>query len=340
MNVKHLLILCAAVFAVGCGSGNSRDEQANGSIKSVDAPKPGEEFKVALLTPGSVFDSGWNALAYDGLQEIQKQMNATVTYKESKESDIPDDMRSYARHGYNLVFGHGFEYNKPAMKVAKDFPDTVFMTSSGGETAKNVGAFRFELEQGFYLAGYLAGLQTRTGVIGSVAVQNYPSIVSTLKAFEAGAKASNPACKVLPPVYFGTEGDVTGAKQATERILAERADIVIHQANAAAQGVFDACKEKNVLAFGSNADQNSNPSGVILGSAVIIAKPAFLELAKQVKAKQFTGGIVKFGMDKGAIDFVLNPKLADRVPVDQQQKLKTVAADIKSGKIVVPEDKF
>ena len=25
------------------------------------------EFKVALLTPGSISDAGWNALAYDGL---------------------------------------------------------------------------------------------------------------------------------------------------------------------------------------------------------------------------------------------------------------------------------
>ncbi len=324
---------------MGC-SNNAPTDEPGSTVKSVSPPKPGQEFQVALLTPGTVYDSGWNALAYAGLQEIEKTMQASVTNKESKGADIADDMRTYGRKGYNLVFGHGFEYNEPAMKVAKDFPDTVFVTSSGGGTAKNVGAFRFELEQGFYLAGYLAGLQTRTGIVGSVSVQNYPSIVSTLKAFEAGAKAANPGLKVLPPVYFGTEGDVTAAKQATEKLIAAGADVIIHQANAAAQGVFDACKEKNVIALGSNADQNANESGVVLASATIVAKPAFLELAKEVKAKTFVGGVVKFGMDKGAIDFVLNPKLSSRVRLDQQQKLKAVADDIKSGKLVVPEDKF
>ena len=339
MKFKPLLLLLAVGTVIGCG--NEAPETPVGStVKSMTPPKPGEEFQVALLTPGTVYDSGWNALAYAGLQEIEKQMHASVTNKESKGADIVDDMRTYGRKKFSLVFGHGFEYNEPAMKVAKDFPDTVFVTSSGGGTAKNVGAFRFELEQGFYVAGYLAGLQTRTGIIGSVSVQNYPSIVSTLKAFEAGAKAANPGLKVLPPVYFGTEGDVTAAKQATEKIIAAGADIVIHQANSAAQGVFDACKEKSAIAFGSNADQNSNNSGVVLGSATIVAKPAFLDLAQQVKDHKFQGGVVKFGMDKGAIDFVLNPKMTVRVPLNQQQKIKQVMEDIKAGKIVVPEDKF
>ena len=66
-------------------------------------------------------------------------------------------MRTYAQQGYSLVIGHGFEYNKPGVEVAKDFPDTVFVSSSGSETAKNAGALRFYLEQGCYLAGFVAG---------------------------------------------------------------------------------------------------------------------------------------------------------------------------------------
>jgi len=338
MKVRHFLSILAICFVFGCGSPSDTDEGA--TVKSVSPPKPGSEFQVALLTPGPVSDSGWNALAYDGLQAINAKMNASITNKESKGADIADDMRAYARKGYNLIFGHGFEYNDPAMKVAKDFPDTVFVTSSGGGTAKNVGAFRFELEQGFYLAGYLAGLQTRTGIVGSVSVQNYPSIVSTLKAFAAGVKASNPGAKVLPPVYFGTEGDVSGAKQLTDNLITQGADVIIHQANSAAQGVFDACRTKNVYAMGSNADQNANESGIVLASATIVAKPAFLDLALQVRNKTFVGKIQKFGMDKGAIDFVINPKLKDRIRLDRRQMLDSVANNIKTGKLKVPEDNF
>lgn len=216
----------------------------------------------------------------------------------------------------------------------------MFVTSSGGGTAANVGAFRFDLEEGFYIAGYMAALMSKTNTIGSVSVQNYPSIVSTLKAYAAGAKAAKPGIEVLPPVYFGEEGNIAAAKSLTEQVIAKGADFVIHQANAAAQGVFDACKEKKVYAFGSNSNQNDNSSGVVIGSAVIITKTPFKELADAVKRKVYKGTIGEYAMANDAIDFVLNPKLADKVPADVQTKIKDLAADIKSGKVKVPKDKF
>jgi basic membrane protein A len=339
MNFKIFLPILAIGFVLGCGKSDS-DTTDGTTVKSVSTDSEKAKFKVALLTPGPVSDSGWSALAYDGLQSIKTDMGATVDNKESSGTKIADDMRTYARQGYNVVFGHGFEYNEPAIKVAKDFPNTVFVSSSGGATAKNVGAFRFDLEEGFYLAGYMAAMMSKTGTIGSVSVANFPSIVSTLKAFEAGAKAAKPSIVVLAPVYFGVEGDVAKAKNATEQVISQKADFVIHQANAAAQGVFDACKEHNVYAFGSNANQNDNPAGDVIASAIIVTKTPFKELADAVKKKTYVGTIGEYAMSNDAIDFVINPKLQDKVPADVQQKIKDLAADIKSGKLKVPKDKF
>ncbi|MFZ4508968.1 MAG: BMP family lipoprotein [Fimbriimonas sp.] len=333
-----LLALLAALL-VGCSSGNDTSPTSD-TKKPEDAKSDGTTFKVALLTPGPVSDAGWSAMAYDGLQAIKTEMSAEVDNQEAKDTQIKDSMRAYAQKGYNLVFGHGFEYNEAGVEVAKDFPNTVFVSSSGGKTAENAGAFRFYLEQSFYLAGILAAEMSKTGTVGTVSVQNYPSIVSTLKAFEAGAKAAKPGIKVLNPVYFGTEGDVAAAKRATETIIAQGADFVIHQANSAAQGVFDAAKEKKIYAFGSNADQNSNPSGAVIASATIVARPAFLELAKQVKAKTFKGSVVLMGMKEGTIDFVINPALKDKVPAEVLAKIEKAKADILSGKLVVPKDNF
>lgn len=340
MNSRIIVPLVAIGFiGLGCSKPESNPYEGS-SVKTVETPEARAKFKVALLTPGPISDAGWSALAYDGLKSIQEDMGATVQNKESSGTKIVDDMRTYAQQGFNLVFGHGFEYNEAAMKVAKDFPNTVFVTSSGGGTAKNVGAFRFDLEEGFYVAGYMAALMSKTGTIGSVSVKDYPSIVSTLKAYAAGAKAARKDINVLQPVYFGNEGDTTAAQQSTLAVIGQGADFVIHQANAAAQGVFNACKEKKVYAFGSNANQNDNPTGVVIGSAVIITKTPFKELADAVKRKVYTGTIGEYAMSNDAIDFVINPKLKDKVPHDVQQKLEDLAADIKAGKVKVPKDKF
>jgi len=330
--------LLGAVFGfalVGCNGGDTASKSDQPAGKASAAP-----FKVALLTPGEVSDSGWNAMAYSGLEALKADLHADVANKVSSGDKIKEDMRSYAQQGYNLVFGHGFEYNAPAMEVAKDFPKTVFVSSSGGGTAANVGAFRFYLEEAFYLAGMMAGKMTKTGVIAEVGGEpNIPSIESTFKAFDAGAKAVRPDIKIIK-VYSGNFDDQAKAKQATETVIAQGADFIIHQANNAAQGVFDAAKEKHVYAFGANADQNSNAAGSVIASATIVADPAFLELAKEVQAGTYKGSITAFGMDKGAIDFVVNPALKDKVPADVLKLIEDTKAAIKSGKLDVPKDKF
>ena len=330
----------SALLLVGCSgsSSNNTESTSSTSASNTESGTKGD-FKVALLTPGPINDSGWSALAYDGLKGIEADMGANVANQVASGNDIKEAMRTYAQQGYNVVFGHGYEYNEPGVEIAKDFPNTVFISSSGDKTAKNAGAIRFYLEQSFYLAGVLAGKSSKTGTIGMVGGPDVPSIKSTFKAFKAGAESVNPKIQVLE-AFTGSNDDVAKAKQAAEQMIQLKADFLIHQANAGAQGVFNACKEGKVWAFGANANQNDNDSGVVIGSAVVVAKPAFLEIAKLVKDGKFDGNVIQLGMDKGAIDFVFNDKLKAQLPAAAIAELEKVKADIVSGKFVVPKDKF
>lgn len=278
-------------------------------------------------------------MAYDGLTGVKEKYGAEISNQEATGTQIKDAMRSYAQKGYDLIIGHGYEYNAPEAEIAKDFPKVKFVSSSGGAFGENYGAFRFYLEQGFFLAGYMAAEMSKTGKLAMIGGPDVPSIRSTFKAFKAGAMSANPKVQVFE-VFTGSGDDIAKAKQATLAKIADGADFVIHQANAAAQGVFDACKEKNVWAFGANADQNDNASGAVIASAVIVAKPAFIELAKEVKEGSFKGSVLLMGMKDNAIDFVINPKLKDKVPADVQKKIADFAEKIKSGQFQVPKDNF
>jgi basic membrane lipoprotein Med (substrate-binding protein (PBP1-ABC) superfamily) len=213
----------------------------------------------------------------------------------------------------------------------------VFVSSSGDKFSKNSGAFRFGLEEGFYVAGFLAASMSKSGKLGMVGGPNVPSIESTFEAFAAGAKAAKPTVDVKK-IYTNENADIAKAKQATLELIGQGCDFLIHQANAGASGFFDACKEKGVYSFGSNANQNDQESAI--ASAIIVAKPAFITLAKEVQEGKYTGAVRQFSMKDGAIDFVINPKLADKVPVDLTKKIDTLKEDIKSGKVQVPMKKF
>jgi len=328
--MRSLLLLALLVLSLGCGP--------QGGSKPTSGETPREKpFKVALLTPGPISDAGWSALAYRGLEAVEKELGAEVNQQQATDAQIKDAMRSYAQEGYALVFGHGFEYNAPGVEVAKDFPGTVFVSSSGGESSTNAGAFRFLLEEGFYLAGMTAGSLTKSGTVAMIGGPDVPSIRSTFKAFRAGAEAARPGVRVIE-TFTGSNDDVAKAKQATAAAISQGADYVIHQANAAAQGVFDACKEGGAKAFGSNSDQNSNPSGVVVASAVIVAEPAFVALARRVKDGQYHGGIETMRMADGAISYVWGDAM--EIPAAVKAKIGAAQKDIESGKLSVPYDRF
>lgn len=323
--------LAAALVMCGCGGGEQKEPGSTGDIK---------KFKVALLTPTEVNDSGWSALAYEGLMGIKEGPGAEVNnVVAASPQERRDAMRGYAQQGYNLVIGHGYEYNQDGIEIGKDFPNTVFVSSSGDKTAANVGTFRFYLEQGMYLLGMAAAKMSKSGVIGMVGGPEVPSIDSTFLGFESGAKSVRPDIKVLK-AYTGSNDDVNKAKQQTLAFIDQGADFIIHQANAAAGGVFEACKERKVLAFGTNSDQQSAAPDTVLASAVIIARPAFMALAEDVRDGKYKGEVRLVGMDSGAVGIVWNESLKAKVPADVLKLVEDVAAKIRNGELTVPKKEF
>jgi len=106
MRSRWILPVVAAIAALvaGCSGGQ---READGTKV---ATEPGKgPLKVALLTPGPVSDSGWSALAFEGLKAIESELGAEVANQEATGSKIKDAMRAYAGDGYRLVIGHGDE---------------------------------------------------------------------------------------------------------------------------------------------------------------------------------------------------------------------------------------
>ena len=71
------------------------------------------------MTTGSISDQGWNAGAYQGLLAIRDSLGAHISNVQTQTpAEIDENFRQYGAQGYNLVFGHGFEYQDPAIRVA------------------------------------------------------------------------------------------------------------------------------------------------------------------------------------------------------------------------------
>jgi basic membrane protein A len=302
-------------------------------------------FRVALLTPGSIADGGWNAGAYEGLVAIRDQLGAEVRHAETRTpTEFEEGFRDFAERGFALVFGHGFEYQEAAAKVAADYPGTIFVTTSGDTVRANVAPMVFELEQATYLCGVLAAQLTETGATGLIGGIDLPSIRSTFIAFKGGVEATRPDVRVRE-VFIGNFDDTAAAREAALALMEEGADLLFHQANDAGRGVFRAVAERaaagqRVFAFGTNRNQNDMAPDVVLASATLDIPAAFLEVARRVRDDEFVAEPIRLGLAQGIVALEINPGLRDRIPDETLAEIAVLEAEIRSGERVVPRGSF
>lgn len=301
------------------------------------APAPAQKaFRAGLLTPGSINDGGWNAIAYEGLQRIKNELGAEISNQETKTPpEFLEGFRSYGAKGFDIAFGHGFEYQEAAKQAGSEYPNTVFITSSGNTIAPNVSPMRFQIEEATYLLGVIAARESKTGKAGLVGGINLPSIDSSFVAFKAGAQSVNPKFEVKQ-IYTGNFDDLGAAKVATLSLINAGCDFIFHQANEAGRGVFQACAERKVRCFGANKNQTDLAPDVIVASAVVDVPAAFVEMAKIVKEKRFKPGEQHFGFNNDIVRIEWNEKLKSAISAQTIAEVERMTNEIKAGTLKPP----
>jgi basic membrane protein A and related proteins len=322
------IAMCIAMLA--CGGGD----------RGAPAAKPAG-FRVALLTPGPITDRAWNGGAYEGLLRIRDSLGAQVSHIQTRSpADFEENFRQYGVQGYDLVFGHGFEFQDAASRVGPDFPKTVYITTSGNQVRANVAPIVFGMEEPSYLAGVLAASISKHGLLGVIGGTELPPVRSSFLAFEAGARAADPRVKVFTS-YVGNWEDASTAKEQALALIHRGVDVIYQNADAAGLGVFQAAREsKGVYVFGANADQNAVAPDVIIASIVIDLPHAFLTVGRMVKEGRFKARVLRLGQDEKVVDLVMNPALAAAVSPAARAAVDSARAAIASGRVHPPRLEF
>ncbi|HET7458908.1 MAG TPA: BMP family protein [Gemmatimonadaceae bacterium] len=329
--VHTTLYLLLAAATAACGT-RSRDATARDS--GTATARDGKPFRVALLTPGPISDQSWNGGAYKGLERIRDSLGASISHIQTKTpAEFDENFRQYGAQGYDLVFGHGFEFQDAAARVAPEYPKTVYITTSGNRTGANVAGIEFAFEDASYQAGILAGAMSKSGVVGVIGGTELPPVKTSFRAFEAGARSVNPRVRVLTS-YVGNWDDVSAAKEQALAQIGQSADVIFQNADQAGLGVFQAAKEhRGVYVIGSNSDQNAVAPEVTLGSVVIDLPHAFLSVAREVKSGTFKPRVIELGSASDVVKLVLNPALASSIPAATRSAIDSVGALLKAGKM-------
>ena len=325
-RARFALALATLAILPACGSQTDAERRPVGAGVS---DSPTTSFRVALLTPGPISDQSWNGGAYQGLLRVRDSMGAAVSHIQTKTpAEFDEQFRQYGSQGYNLVFGHGFEFQDAAKRVGPDYPRTVYVVTSGSSVAANVAGIEFGFADASYLAGMLAGSMTTTNVIGVIGGTELPPVKESFTAFTLGAKAMNSKVAVLTS-YIGNWDDVSAGREQALAQIGRNADVIFQNADAAGLGVFRAAREtKKALVIGSNSNQNAVAPEITIASVVIDLPHAFLTVAREVKSGTFKPRVIKLGTESDVVTLVTNPSFRSRIPAPVLHAVDSVRAEL------------
>lgn len=348
MKKKLLALLLALAMVVGlaacsrntgessgsspapAGSGTPQASDAGGASGTGEAKDP-SQVKIALVCTGAVNDGGWNASAYDGLMRIKDELGVEVAYSEKIAiAEVPNVLRTYARQGFNLIFGHGAEFGEPMSTVAPEFPEVQFVAVNASVEGENLSGTVYKFGECGYFCGMAAAMASETGKLGIIPPDDAPNNKADMDTYELGAKSVNPDIEVMV-AYTGSWDDLTKGKECAESLISQGCDVLLPLGDAYSVGVFQACEAAGVKSMGWVSDQ-SGLSDTVICSGIQSNAEVYVETAKSFLEGTFVPGVNVYGMPNGAQGMSEFYGLTD----EQAAEIEQAMQDYLDGKLEIP----
>lgn len=276
-KVGLAVLSTAALLLTGCGGEKKADKPAAATDK----------MKVAFVYVGPAGDAGWSYSHDQGRKYLLSKMpdvETTVVESVPEGADAERVITQLASQGNKVIFTTSFGYMDPTINVAKKFPNVTFMHCSGYKTAANVGNYFGRMYEARYLTGIVAGMQTKSNVIGYVAAHPIPEVIRGINAFTMGVRSVNPDAKVKV-LWTNTWYDPAKEKQAALTLLDGGADIIAQHQDT--PGPQQAAQERNKFSIGYNSDMSPMAPKAVLTSAVFNWGPYYVKVVDGVKKGTF-----------------------------------------------------
>ena len=242
--------------------------------------------------------------------------------------------RVYAKKGYDIVWLHS-SYSDQVKKIQNKFPETLFVVSGSGNEGlgKNQYWMYHRDHEGAYLQGIVAGMTTKSNILGIVGTFPADDVWDLINGFFFGAQSVNSNIK-KKVTFIESWWDPPKARESSNAQIAAGADNILMVATA-----FEACREHGIKCHGAYTNWIPTAPDVINSSFMISWIPHVdwvIDEWYQAKtnATPFAGNTEKrwFLMKDGAIDVAIS----DNLPADVKAKVAEAKSKIMSGELVVP----
>ena len=306
------------------------------------------KFKVGFIYIGPVGDAGWTTAHDEGRKFMEKELpwvESVCVESVSEDAMAERMMTQLARQGCKIIFATSFGYMDYVQNVAKNFPNVMFEHCSGFKRDyPNVSTYFGRMYEPRFLSGMVAGMMTKTNVLGYVGAFPIPEVVRGINAFTRGVRFVNPNAKVKV-VWTNTWYDPATEKEAAKAALDAGADVIGQHQDTPAP--MQAAAERGKYGVSYNSPMSQFAPNAVLTGPVWNWGPYYVRRVKAAKEGTWKSEDYWGGMVDGVVGLApYGPMVTDKIKkavADKQAeivagKFHPFAGPIKdnSGKVKVP----
>ncbi|MBN8629321.1 MAG: BMP family ABC transporter substrate-binding protein [Rhodobacterales bacterium] len=315
---------------------------AMGAAEAEDAPKK-MKFAFALTTG---VENAWAESLLSSFKTIQEQkphgLELSMNYTENVWGDKSMDvLQSYAETGeYDVIWAHS-SFSDEVEELKEEYPEIMFVTVGSGNRPLGGNSYLvyMHLHEQAYLAGVLAGMTTKTDVLGIVGLFPADDVNDRINGFRAGAKAVNANVKVVV-TFIESWYDPAKAMEAANAQVAAKADIIYQFGES-----FEACKNNRIMCIGSYIDANPYAPESVVTSVTANWQPVLGYVVDEwVKHKESGEPLnapmeeIWFPMAAGTGELAPYHDFESVLSEETKEKVIETRDKIVSGELIVPLD--
>ena len=298
---------------------------------SIASEKPTLPLKIGFVYVSPIGDAGWTYQHDLGRRAVEAAFGDRVQTKYVE--SVPDGadaervIRDFASSGHQLVFTTSFGYMNPTLKVAKQFPKTLFEHATGYKQAVNVGIYAARYYEARYLAGIVAAKMSKTGVAGYVAAFPIPEVIMGINAFAQGMRSVNPEAQVKV-IWVNAWFDPGKEREAALTLASQSADVLTHHTDSTA--VVQAAEDKGLWSIGYHSDMRKYGPKTELTAATHHWEGFYRQAVQAVLDGTWTSTNVWGGLKDGMVGLApFNPAIpADVAALVETRKQAIIAGQL------------
>jgi basic membrane protein A len=294
-----------------------------------------------VVAQGGLGDESYNDLANEG---FERGLAATGIEGSPIESDDvvgqgEQVLRRAGDEGFGVVVDLEYSHAEVLPTVASEYPETDWVLVNAEGSGDNVASVLFQEQEGSYLAGALAAMQTTNTsdprinaekVIGVIGGTQSAGIDKFIVGFIQGAMDTDPDVKVLTS-YTNDFADPTKGQQQAQSMFDQDADIVFAVTGGSGAGVIQAAVDNDHYAIGVDSNQDGVAEGSVLTSMLKKTDVAVESVLQGYADGEFPGGrTLNLGLAEdgvGLSDFEFTKDAIGQDTIDAVDALKQQIID-------------